>query len=72
MSASLSKRPEADAGGCSTGRGPDAKAEFHRRLVALGLMTRLPDHAADFEDPDDQLVELPGEPLSETIIRERR
>jgi len=35
-------------------------------------MTQLPDKAADFDDPDDQLIDIQGEPLSETIIRERR
>ena len=26
----------------------------------------------DFDDPDDEPIEIKGEPLSETIIRERR
>jgi hypothetical protein len=38
----------------------------------IGLMSRLPETEADFDDPDDQLVEIKGEPRSETIIRERR
>ena len=39
-----------------------------------GLITRLPDPALDIDDddPDDQPVAIKGEPLSETIIRERR
>jgi hypothetical protein len=41
-------------------------------LLEIGLMSQLPDTEADFDDPDDQLVEIKGEPLSETIIRERR
>jgi len=40
--------------------------------VEIGLMTQLPDKAADFDDPDDQLIDIKGEPLSETVIRERR
>ncbi len=35
-------------------------------------MSQLPDTDADFEDPDDQPIDIPGEPLSETVIRERR
>lgn len=48
------------------------KAEFHRHLVEIGLMSQLPHTDADFEDPDDQLIDIKGEPLSETVIRERR
>jgi Arc/MetJ-type ribon-helix-helix transcriptional regulator len=51
---------------------PASKDEFHRRLIASGLMSQLPNSAADFEDPDDQLIDIQGEPLSETVIRERR
>jgi len=48
------------------------KEEFHRHLVEIGLMSQLPNTDADFEDPDDQLIDIKGEPLSETVIRERR
>ncbi|MHB1558323.1 MAG: hypothetical protein ACYC61_12755 [Isosphaeraceae bacterium] len=41
-------------------------------MLDIGLMTKLPDTAADFDDPDDQPITIKGEPLSETIIRERR
>jgi Arc/MetJ-type ribon-helix-helix transcriptional regulator len=51
---------------------PLTKDEFHRYLMEIGLMSQLPDTAADFDDPDDQLIEIDGEPLSETVIRERR
>jgi Arc/MetJ-type ribon-helix-helix transcriptional regulator len=51
---------------------PLTKDEFHRRLIDLGLTSELPDTAADFVDPEDNLVEIEGEPLSETVIRERR
>jgi hypothetical protein len=42
--------------------------------MAAGLVSKLPDPADDIDDddPDDQPIEIPGEPLSETIIRERR
>lgn len=46
--------------------------EFHRKLLAEGRISRLPDTAADCDDPDDQPITIEGEPLSETIIRERR
>jgi hypothetical protein len=45
--------------------------ELHQQLAARGLIT-LPDSNVDFDDPDDQLITIKGEPLSETIIRERR
>jgi hypothetical protein len=51
---------------------PLTREEFDQHLLDIGLMSQLPDTEADFDDPDDQLVEIKGEPLSETIIRERR
>jgi Arc/MetJ-type ribon-helix-helix transcriptional regulator len=51
---------------------PLTEAEFDRYLLRIGLMSQLPDTDADFDDPNDQLIEIRGEPLSETIIRERR
>ena len=49
-------------------------AEIHQQMLASGLITRLPDPALDIDDddPDDAPVIIKGEPLSETIIRERR
>jgi hypothetical protein len=41
-------------------------------LIEIGLMSQLPDTDADYDDPDGQLIDIKGEPLSETIIRERR
>jgi len=43
-------------------------------MMARGLITRLPDPSLDIDDddPDDQPVPIDGEPLSATIIRERR
>src|SRR5208337_1686912 len=47
---------------------------LNQRLLAAGLVIQLPDPAEDIDDddPDDQPIEIVGEPLSETIIRERR
>ena len=51
---------------------PMTKGEFHRHLIEIGLMSQLPDTAADYDDPDDEPIAIKGEPLSETVIRERR
>jgi len=53
---------------------PLTRDELNQRLVAAGLITSLPDPALDIDDddPEDQPVTIKGEPLSETIIRERR
>ena len=48
------------------------EAEFDQHLLKIGLMSQLPDTEADFDDPDDVPVDIKGEPLSETVIRERR
>jgi Arc/MetJ-type ribon-helix-helix transcriptional regulator len=53
-------------------RKPLTKDEFHRHLIEIGLMSQLPDLEADFDDSDDQPIDIQGEPLSETVIRERR
>src|SRR5271166_2496030 len=48
--------------------------QVHERMLASGLITRLPDPAQDIDDddPEDAPIAIEGEPLSETIIRERR
>jgi Arc/MetJ-type ribon-helix-helix transcriptional regulator len=51
---------------------PITKDAFHQHLIEIGLMSRLPDTDADYDDPDDQPISIEGEPLSETVIRERR
>jgi hypothetical protein len=53
---------------------PLTRDEFNRRLLAEGRLASLPDPALDIDDddPDDQPIAIEGEPLSETIIRERR
>ena len=45
-----------------------------RAMMENGLILSLPDPALDIDDddPDDAPVVIKGEPLSETIIRERR
>jgi len=47
---------------------------LNQRLLTAGLITQLPDPSQDIDDddPEDQPIEIAGEPLSETIIRERR
>ena len=51
---------------------PLTETELRQHMLDIGLMSQLPDTDADYDDPDDQLIEIQGEPLSETIIRERR
>jgi len=53
---------------------PLTEAEFQQHLLNIGLISSLPDPALDLDDddPDDQPIAIEGEPLSETIIRERR
>ena len=48
--------------------------EIHQQMMVRGLIIRLPDPALDIDDddPDDQPIAIGGEPLSETILRERR
>jgi hypothetical protein len=41
-------------------------------MLASGFLTRLPDPARDLDDEDVPPVVIGGEPLSETILRERR
>jgi hypothetical protein len=69
-SAKKAKPPKATA----AEKKPLTRDEFNQRLMAAGLITRLPDPALDIDDddPDDQPVAIKGEPLSESIIRERR
>jgi len=69
-SAKKTKLPKAAA----ATKKPLTRDEFNRRLMAAGLITGLPDPALDIDDddPEDQPIVIEGEPLSETIIRERR
>jgi Arc/MetJ-type ribon-helix-helix transcriptional regulator len=68
MPAKKAKRPKA----VPQAQTPATKEAFHRHLMDIGLMSQLPDTAADFDDPDDEPIAIKGEPLSETVIRERR
>ena len=49
-------------------------AEIHQQMLASSLLSQLPDPSQDIDDdgPDDLPVPIKGEPLSETIIRDRR
>ena len=51
---------------------PLTRAQFDQQLVELGLMTHIPNTDAYIDDPDDEPIPIRGEPLSETVIRERR
>ena len=46
--------------------------ELHRQMLADGLLSQLPNSADDIDDDQEEPVEIDGEPLSETIVRERR
>ena len=47
--------------------------DVDRQLLARGLLSRLPDPSEDLDDDEDDLpVPVEGDPVSETIIRERR
>jgi Arc/MetJ-type ribon-helix-helix transcriptional regulator len=48
------------------------EAEALQRMLASGLITQLPNPDEDIDDADDLPIAVKGEPLSETIIRERR
>ena len=70
-------RPSVEASkptGDASRKRPLTREEFNQQLLASGLVTRLPDPSLDIDDddPDDAPVPIKGEPLSETIIRERR
>lgn len=45
--------------------------EFLQQLYADGFISNIPEKYTD-EDDDFEPVEIEGEPISETIIRERR
>ena len=46
--------------------------ELDQQMLAEGLMSQLPNTAEDIDDEDEPPIAIEGEPLSETIIRERR
>jgi hypothetical protein len=45
---------------------------LHRQMLVDGFLTQLPNADDDIDDEQDAPIEIEGEPLSETIIRERR
>jgi Arc/MetJ-type ribon-helix-helix transcriptional regulator len=51
---------------------PFTEEEFKQQLLETGLMTSLPIPLDPAIRQDFQPIKLEGEPLSETIIRERR
>jgi Arc/MetJ-type ribon-helix-helix transcriptional regulator len=51
---------------------PLTRAELDQYMLKVGLMSQLPNSDADFDDPADAPIAIRGEPLSETVIRERR
>jgi Arc/MetJ-type ribon-helix-helix transcriptional regulator len=53
--------------------GLHTEEELHRYMYEIGMITQLPQKGVDLDDDDEEeLIEIEGEPLSETIIRERR
>lgn len=46
--------------------------ELLQYMYSIGMITQLPEPGDDLDDDDEELIEIEGEPLSETIIRERR
>jgi Arc/MetJ-type ribon-helix-helix transcriptional regulator len=70
-SVKATKRAKADAADSDQTKTVD---ELHRRWMTSGLITQLPDpnQDANDDDPEDQPVVMKGEPLSETILRDRR
>lgn len=48
-----------------------SKTDLWQRLFEEGLITHIPNGVSDEED-DFEPIEIIGEPISETIIRERR
>lgn len=48
-----------------------SEEEFLRQLFEKGIISHIPEGITDEED-DFEPIEIEGEPISETIIRERR
>jgi hypothetical protein len=47
--------------------------EFHHMLLQKGIITNIPNPAEDADEDDEfEPVEVQGQPLSETVIEERR
>jgi putative addiction module CopG family antidote len=52
--------------------GPPSEAEFEARMVAAGLLDRIPPPRDASRSRAFDPIRIEGEPLSETVIRERR
>lgn len=50
----------------------ELEAEVDRRLSERGILKEVPAGITDDDEDDFEPIEIEGEPLSETIIRERR
>jgi hypothetical protein len=50
---------------------PMTEEQLIQYMYEIGEISELPDRSADL-DEEEELIEIEGEPLSETIIRERR
>ncbi len=54
-------------------KGPLTEEQLLQYMYEIGEISQLPDLHADLDDEEEEeLIEIEGEPLSETIIRERR
>jgi hypothetical protein len=50
---------------------PISEAEFEQMLLAKGIISEIPSGSIDHEE-DFEPIEVTGQPLSETILEERR
>ena len=53
-------------------RATELEKEVSNRLLAKGIISEIPELMSDEEDAEIELITIEGEPLSETIIKERR
>ena len=50
----------------------ELEKELSNRLLAKGIISEISEPMSDEEDAEIELITIEGEPLSETIIKERR
>lgn len=53
-------------------RNENLEQEVAKRLLAKGLISEVPKRMNDTDDADFEMIEIEGEPVSKSIIRERR
>ncbi len=54
-------------------KGPLTEEQLLQYMYEIGEISQIPDRSADLDDDEEEeLIEIEGQPLSETIIRERR